>query len=923
MAAGILVDSMVDKSAPKITGLKLRRNAANPNELIAEWNKCSMKKYKRNKKNELAIKSSGKVKAIEAVKSFRIVWHVYRVDAKGKTVRTDSVSTLDNTHYPVSTTHTIDSTATKVTFFIKPESKTYSYETVKTTTTGSGKKKKKTKTTTTHTGYYFTGVKEYSKTFDLQSVLDTPPSVQLSSSAAASGNGSDVRLTITGYPTTTTKIQYEIADGQSSGNVILATTDGGYPSFTKTLCNTRVVLSTGSYTGQIMARARVQYPGGLWGQWSNWSSSVYYYSNDKGASASELQATAISSTSISLTWKQFAADTYEIQYVVNDPTLFDSTEGTTVTQAANQGTTKIIQQLESGQTYYFRIRGSYQGSYTSWFPTSSTGYISVTLGLPPGIPTTYSLLNTLAVGETVRLYWVHNPRDKSTQVKAMVQLLFEGVSGVNEGYVVVNNPYYDDEIRKDENLYLEIDTGSTLTVYGSPENAESKTSPISVSFSEGVSFQWRVKTQGIVPEYSEYSVYRKITVYAQPELTLEASSDGVTWDNPTTLSSFPLWLRMSITPRTQAPIGFSVNVIAQDSYSYDMVNGETGYVTAGETIFSDYVNVTENPYVYKLDSTKAALQNGVSYLITTAVATDIGLSAENDYYITPAWEDVGMAPTADVEADFDRLICMILPVCFESDVDYDQYMEYDEENDEWLVDVDSFDFEPMENVSLAVYRANSDGSFTEIASGLSNPPDEPIVDPHPTLDYVYYRVVSTYIPTGQQEYTDFGPVEFDQPGLVLDWDQEVSLVDVNDLVMEEEGVIPIQAYQGSMVTLPFNVDTSEGHSRDSELIEYIGRQRPVGYYGTQLGESFSYKTEIPVEPDDEELDWLGDAIVYGGYTYTIGMLRQLSRYMGPVYVRDNLARSGFWAHVDVSMEINHMAHTVPVTLTVTPVEGGA
>ena len=89
------------------------------------------------------------------------------------------------------------------------------------------------------------------------------------------------------------------------------------------------------------------------------------------------------------------------------------------------------------------------------------------------------------------------------------------------------------------------------------------------------------------------------------------------------------------------------------------------------------------------------------------------------------------------------------------------------------------------------------------------------------------------------------------------------------------------------------------------LVSYIGRKRPVSYYGTQLGETASWNVEIP-KSDIE----------------TLYALRRLAIWTGDVYVREP-SGSGYWANVSVSFSQKHKAVTIPVSLSITRVAGGA
>ena len=87
-------------------------------------------------------------------------------------------------------------------------------------------------------------------------------------------------------------------------------------------------------------------------------------------------------------------------------------------------------------------------------------------------------------------------------------------------------------------------------------------------------------------------------------------------------------------------------------------------------------------------------------------------------------------------------------------------------------------------------------------------------------------------------------------------------------------------------------------------MSYVGRKRKVSYYGTQLGETSTWNMDIP-KSDYETL-------------YT---LRRLAAWTGDVYIREP-SGMGFWANVKVGYSTKHCELVVPITLTVTRVEGG-
>ena len=97
---------------------------------------------------------------------------------------------------------------------------------------------------------------------------------------------------------------------------------------------------------------------------------------------------------------------------------------------------------------------------------------------------------------------------------------------------------------------------------------------------------------------------------------------------------------------------------------------------------------------------------------------------------------------------------------------------------------------------------------------------------------------------------------------------------------------------------------SDSNTSDVSLIEYIGREHPVSYYGTQIGSSATWSVEI--DKNDKE---------------TLHALRRLARWMGDVYVREP-SGSGYWANISVSFNQKHCEVTIPVSISITRVDGG-
>lgn len=206
-----------------------------------------------------------------------------------------------------------------------------------------------------------------------------------------------------------------------------------------------------------------------------------------------------------------------------------------------------------------------------------------------------------------------------------------------------------------------------------------------------------------------------------------------------------------------------------------------------------------------------------------------------------------------------------------------------------------------DNVLLDVYRREYDGTFTLVADNLEGSKNAFILDPHPALDYARYRIVATMKDTGAVVYNDIPGIQIGYKSVVIQWDEEWSSLEaINGVSLIDE-----EAWSGSMLKLPYNIDVSNSHDPDVALVEYIGRRHPVSYYGTQKGETATWNVVIDKEDSD-----------------TLYALRRLAVWAGDVYVREP-SGSGYWANVKVSFSQKHDELTIPVTLDITRVEGGA
>lgn len=637
--------------------------------------------------------------------------------------------------------------------------------------------------------------------------------------------------------------------------------------------------------------------------YSEWTS----YSSNQGtipsAPSGIKEIKALSETSIYISWEAVPNATgYSVEYTTKK-IYFDTSKEVQSMTVSDAVTNAVVTGMASGEEYFFRVKATNEVGDSGWSEIKS-----IVIGKKPAAPTTWSSTSTAITGNPVTLFWVHNAQDGSSQTYAEIQLY---VGDVLEEHTIKNT---EDEDEKDKTSQWILNT---------------------TSYVEGTSVKWRVRTAGVTKDYGEWSVLRTIDIYAPA--TLELNITNANGNSIETLTSFPFYIKAVAGPKTQAPIGYHVSIKSNSIYETVDRVGNPITVNEGEEIYSRYFDVN-TALLIEMSAGNIDLENNVEYTVTCTVSMNSGLTAEASRTFNVTWTDEQYMPNAEIGLDEDTMTTSIRPYCSDGKVVYYQVnvtksstgnTVYEKTATEltsvWVdkavkraftsdgeqvysgttADDESVYFcmveerTPVSGVSLSVYRREFDGSFTELATGLNSLKSTTITDPHPALDYARYRIVAITDDSGAVSYYDTPGYPVGGKAVIIQWDEEWSSFETSEASAMEQ-----PPWSGSMLKLPYNIDVSESNSSDISLVEYVGRQHPVSYYGTQLGVTASWSIEIPKE--DKE---------------TIYALRRLARWMGDVYVREP-SGSGYWANVAVSFSQKHCELTIPVSLKISQVEGG-
>lgn len=661
--------------------------------------------------------------------------------------------------------------------------------------------------------------------------------------------------------------------------------------------------------------------------------------------------------SVYLEWgKVNSATSYEIEYTTHKE-YFDNGGDTTPVRTPDASTKYTIYKLTGGE-YFFRVRAVNEKGSSDW-----TGIKSVKVGEPPAAPTTWSSTTTVVTGEPLTFYWVHNSEDGSSQTFAELEVSIDGVPIVpnftienkddpdekdktssyafnTSGYSVgaqiswrvrtagVTNVYGEWSILRVVDIYAPPTLELTMTDPNGNHIQTLNSFPFYIKAVAGPSTQAPVGYHLTISSDDSYETVDQIgnsrNVVAGEQLyskyfdindilMVEMSAGNIDLENG-----------MNYT--IKCIVSMNSGLTAESSIPFDVSWTETHNLPNAEiSISSDTFSASIHPYCREstISYSKVTNTDGVYSVTTETVEMDLlddvytttdetvllGMSSEGTvlYYcakyldefgnpIDPIFYEVtkenGAYVTSSTQLDEDSIQKIY------TETNEEVYIGTTSEGDEFYYAIVSSE-ELVKDVKLSIYRREYDGSFTEIATGISNTANTFISDPHPALDYARYRIVATSDSTGAVSYYDLPGYETGGKAVIIQWNEEWSSFDVNGSDMSSE-----PAWSGSMLKLPYNIDVSNNTDPDVAIVEYIGRRNPVSYYGTHVGETATWNMDIV--KDDVE---------------TIYALRRLAIWTGDVYVREP-SGTGYWANVKVSFSQKHLELTIPVTLNITRVEGG-
>lgn len=703
---------------------------------------------------------------------------------------------------------------------------------------------------------------------------------------------------------------------------------------------------------EYMVRARAV-NGSTYSDWSGFSGAV---KSPPAASSGITTIKATSETSIYLEWSAAnTATSYDIEYTT-EKRYFDGSNGTS-TETGIELTHHEFIGLNTGEEYFFRVRAVNESNqHSAWSDIKS-----VVIGEKPSAPTTWSSTTKGITGEQVTLYWVHNSVDGSSQTYGELEITINGVKTTHtikntededekdktSTYVInttayvegtkitwrvrtagVTKEYGDWSVERTIDIYspptlelrltdvneneVEVLTSFPLYIYGLPGPNTQVPNSYHVSVIANSSYETvdNIGNPKIVNKGEEvYSQFYDI----QQTLLLELLPSSIDLENGISYTVTCIVSMDSGLTATESK-DFSVSW-TDDMYTpnAEIAYDEERYVTHVRPYCMEYqvryykVDWRSDVYIKTTETVDAATLNGV--YTSTGEQVHVGYLPNGlETYYCKVFTDQNGNP--------------IDPIAYKATYSSGAYTKtttvvdmttlkgaFTSTGEEVLMGITDAGLEIrycinegtdlVEGVTLSVYRREYDGRFVEIATGLNNTRNTYVTDPHPALDYARYRVVAISDSTGAVSYYDVPGYPIGEVGAIIQWEEDWSNFDVT-----EESEMQQPAWTGSLIRLPYNIDVSESTNVDVAVVEYIGRQHPVSYYGTQLG--VTSKWSMDIDAKDKE---------------TLYALRRLAIWTGDVYVREP-SGLGYWANIKVSFSQTHCEVTIPVSLDITRVEGG-
>lgn len=542
-----------------------------------------------------------------------------------------------------------------------------------------------------------------------------------------------------------------------------------------------------------------------------------------------LNVTTLSSAAFSASWTKtgYTGSGFDLRWAQSPDNLRLDDPPSDVSEASvSNGATTYSATVTAG-TWYFCVRATSQQGNSAW-----TNPIKVVVGLTPTAPTIGSLPPYATIGDVLSLTWTYNNTDGSTQSA------YEVEASTNNG------------------SWMAVASGTDSTALVNYDTS---------GHSHGDQLRLRVRTKGVTGVWGPWG-----------QSTVVGCEQPITATVEVTRDTLPLTLRLQTDGDVRQ---WHLLVTSQSQATVTRADGNRGVLPAGTVAFENVLGFGDEGFdprevEVELGLAEASIANGVTYLATLSVISEHGVTDDDFCEFTPAWDVDTPMPMAAIPDPGEDLVAHIFPECHVNEA------EEVEGEDTWPL---------RDDVTLAVYRIDSDGHPLLIADGLPNDGTAEVIDPHPSFGDCWYRVAAT-AEDGSIGFSDVS-CHTECSSVVLQFDTGVSYYSDEFDSM-------------GMIELPYDIEVTESYDGDAELVEFIGNSDPTLYVGTQLGRTASVSSTILTTDDPRVVE----------------RVRLLAGSLSRAYYRDP-SGLGFWAWVEPSLRWRRGSEAVEASFKVSRVMG--
>lgn len=568
-------------------------------------------------------------------------------------------------------------------------------------------------------------------------------------------------------------------------------------------------------------------------------------------------------------WPWSNANSAEISWADHEDAWESTEEPETYTISNLHASKWNISGLETGKTWYVRVRLLYvRGDNITYGPWSNIQQGVIDLSSAPNRPVLELSDAIIPTDGTVTASWVYTTTDRTAQAYAEVAVVQQEtveipVSEATEDDTVV----YDDS--EEEATAIQT-TQTVVSIVGHTLTAQHVTiDAIQAGWEQGQTYDLICRVMSESGKFSEWSNVASIIV-AEPleceitQTSLIQTSETNTYIDPETeeevTETRQYWaldrLPLTVTV-TGAGAGGITGVVVERAADYSLDRPDENIFTGyeGETIVLR-TQLGEAQMSIGLEDLQGSLDDGAQYRLTALVQDGLGQTARAEQEFEVHWAQQAVIPSAEIEIDEQQLITKITPILPAGAVETDR---------------------------ADIYRLSADRPKLVVKDAAFG---QTYVDPYPALGELGgHRVVLKTI-----------------NGDYITEDNELAMIDSFELEADNHmnpDQLNIIDFEGRQIQFYYHSDYSSNWSKDFQETHYLGGS-VQGDWNASVSRTGSLNTKAITVLDQDMLQ----------------AVRRLAEYSGVCHVR-TADGSSYAADVQVAEDRVHTDQEMLVSYSFT------